>query len=77
LNQIGGVMVSVLASSVVDRVFDSRSDQMKDYKIGIRSLIIHVISFQAFFLMNQYYRIASYAYTNPVQHQDGTIYVKS
>jgi hypothetical protein len=28
-------MVSVLASSVVDRGFDSRSDQMKDYKIGI------------------------------------------
>ena len=30
-----GVMVSVLASSVVDRVFESRSSQTKDYEIGI------------------------------------------
>jgi hypothetical protein len=30
-----GVMVSVLASSVVDRVFESRSGQTKDYEIGI------------------------------------------
>jgi hypothetical protein len=28
-------MVSVLASSVVDRVFEPGSDQTKDYKIGI------------------------------------------
>ena len=28
-------MVSVLASSVVDRVFESRSGQIKDNKIGI------------------------------------------
>ena len=28
-------MVSVLASSVVDRVFEPRSGQTKDYKIGI------------------------------------------
>ena len=32
---IGGVMVSVLASSVVDRGFKPRSGQIKDYKIGI------------------------------------------
>ena len=32
-NSIGGVMVSVLASSAVDRRFDPRSDQTKDYKI--------------------------------------------
>ena len=31
----GGVMVSMLASSAVDRGFDSRSGQIKDYKIGI------------------------------------------
>jgi hypothetical protein len=35
LNRIGGVMVSVLASSVVDRGFEPRSGQTKDYKIGI------------------------------------------
>ena len=35
LYRIGGVMVSVLASSVVDRGFESRSDETKDYKIGI------------------------------------------
>ena len=29
----GGVMVSVLASSVVDRRFEPRSGQAKDYKI--------------------------------------------
>jgi hypothetical protein len=31
----GGVMVIVLAWSVVDRVFEPRSCQTKDYKIGI------------------------------------------
>jgi hypothetical protein len=31
----GGVMVSVLASSSVDRGFEPRSGQTKDYKIGI------------------------------------------
>ena len=34
-NRTGGVMVSVLASSVVDRGFDPRSGQTKDYEIGI------------------------------------------
>jgi hypothetical protein len=34
-NRIGSVMVSVLASSVVDRGFEPRSGQTKDYKIGI------------------------------------------
>ena len=34
-HRIGGVMVSVLASSAVDRGFDPRSGQTKDYKIGI------------------------------------------
>jgi hypothetical protein len=32
---IGGVMVSMLASSVVDRGFEPWSAQTKDYKIGI------------------------------------------
>ena len=32
---IGGVMVSVLASSAVDRGFKPRSGQTKDHKIGI------------------------------------------
>ena len=35
LNHIGGVMVSVLASSAVDRGFKPRSAQTKTYKIGI------------------------------------------
>jgi hypothetical protein len=35
MNHIGGVMVSVLTSSVVDRGFKPRSGQTKDYKIGI------------------------------------------
>ena len=34
-SRISGVMVSVLASSVVDRGFEPRSGQAKDYKIGI------------------------------------------
>ena len=34
-NRIGGVMVSVLAWSAVDRGFEPRSCQTKDYKIGI------------------------------------------
>jgi hypothetical protein len=33
-NRIGGVMVSVLASSVVDRGFEPWLGQTKDYKIG-------------------------------------------
>ena len=32
---IGGVIVSVFASSAVDLGFEPRSDQTKDYKIGI------------------------------------------
>ena len=34
-NRIGGVMVSVIASSMVDRGFEPRSGQTKDYKIDI------------------------------------------
>jgi hypothetical protein len=34
-NRIGGVMVSALPSSVVDRGFESRLGQTKDYEIGI------------------------------------------
>jgi hypothetical protein len=33
--RIGGVMISVLASSSVDRRFESRLGQTIDYKIGI------------------------------------------
>jgi hypothetical protein len=36
VNRIGGVMVSVLASSAVDHGFKPRSGQTKDYKIGIK-----------------------------------------
>jgi hypothetical protein len=32
-NRIGGVIVTVLASSAVDREFDPRSGQAKDYKL--------------------------------------------
>ena len=35
VKRIDGVMVSVLASSVVDREFESLSDQSNDYKICI------------------------------------------
>ena len=31
-DRIGGVMISVLASSAVDRGFEPRSGQTKDYK---------------------------------------------
>ena len=34
-NSTGGVMVRVLALSAVDRGFDPRSGQSKDYEIGI------------------------------------------
>ena len=34
-HRIGGVMVNVLASSAVDRGFEPRWGQTKDYKIGI------------------------------------------
>ena len=34
VNRIGGVMVSVLSSSTVDRGFEPRSGQIKDYKMG-------------------------------------------
>jgi hypothetical protein len=35
VNRIGGVMVSVLTSNAVDRGFEPRSGQTKDYEIGI------------------------------------------
>ena len=35
LNRIAGIMVGVLASSVVDCGFEPGSGQTKDYKIGI------------------------------------------
>ena len=35
MNRISGVMVSLLASSVVDCGFEPRLGQTKDYKIGI------------------------------------------
>ena len=35
IDRIGGVMVSVLVSSAVDRGFEPRSGQIKDYIIGI------------------------------------------
>jgi hypothetical protein len=35
MNRIGGVMVSLLASSAVDRGLEPRSGQPKDYKICI------------------------------------------
>ena len=35
MNRIRGVMLIVLASSVVGRVFEPRSGQTKDYEIGI------------------------------------------
>ena len=35
MNRISGVMVSVVASSAVDRGFEPRSGQAKDYEIGI------------------------------------------
>ena len=35
LNRIDGVMVSMLSSSAVDRGFEPRSGQTKDYEIGI------------------------------------------
>ena len=34
-NRIGGVIVSVLATSAVDRGLESRSGQTKDYEISI------------------------------------------
>ena len=34
-NLIGGVMVSMLALSAIDRGFEQQSGQTKDYKIGI------------------------------------------
>ena len=33
-NRIGGVIICVLASSAVDREFEPRSGQTKDYNIG-------------------------------------------
>jgi hypothetical protein len=35
MNRISGVMVSMVTSSVVDRGFEPRSGQTKDYEIGI------------------------------------------
>ena len=42
LNHIGGVMVSVLASTVVDRGFEFRMGQTKEYNIGMCCSAKHV-----------------------------------
>ena len=34
-NRIGGVMVSVLTSSTIDREFEPRSSQIENYEIGV------------------------------------------
>ena len=34
-NRVGGVMVSMVASNAVDRVFEPRLGQTIDYKLGI------------------------------------------
>ena len=34
INHVSGVLVSVITSSAVDRWFEPRSNQTKDYKIG-------------------------------------------
>ena len=39
MNRIGGLMVSVLASSAVDRGFEPRSGQTKDFKFGFYLLL--------------------------------------
>ena len=44
MNHIGGVMVSVLASSAVDRGFEPQLGQTKDYKIGICCFSANYIS---------------------------------
>ena len=41
LNRIGGVMISVLASSAVERGFEPRSGQTKDY---VRPVSVHLSS---------------------------------
>ena len=35
INRLGGVMINLLASRAVDRGFEPRSGQTKDFKIGI------------------------------------------
>ena len=47
-DRIGGVLASVFASSAVDRGFESRSGQTKDYKI--------CINFDASLLTTQHYK---------------------
>ncbi len=41
LNRIGGVMVSVNASSAADRWFEPQSGQTKDYRIVASQLSMH------------------------------------
>jgi hypothetical protein len=52
-NHTGGIMVSVLASSAVDRGFQPRSGQTKDYKIGICCFSAkHAITYLVFHQVN-------------------------
>ena len=39
-NRVGGVVVRVLTLSVVDRGFESRWEQTKDYEIGIATSLL-------------------------------------
>ena len=49
-NHISGVMVRVLAFSVVDREFKSRSDKTKDCKIGICCFSVKHATLKAYML---------------------------
>jgi hypothetical protein len=59
-NPVGGIMVSVLASSAVDGGFEPRSGQTKDYKIDIcnrfksKSVIQYCMSVKFFFLLHYF-----------------------
>jgi hypothetical protein len=46
-NHIGGVMISVLASSAVDRGLEPWSGQTKDYEIGICCFSAKHVAFNA------------------------------
>ena len=51
-NHIGSVMVRVLALSAVDRVFEPRSGQTKNYKIGMRKLKLISLSLKRLVITN-------------------------
>jgi hypothetical protein len=81
LNHISSLVVSVLVSNVVDRGFDARSGQGKDYKIGICCFFVKraavIGSNRIYLLARNRNNVPEWAFLRPPTNWAITIFKKS